>query len=286
MSAPLAHSGNVDQANYWNGPGGQHWIDRQEMQDKLLAPVAELLLAAAAARSGERVIDIGCGCGATTLDVAAVTGATGRALGLDISEPMIERARERAAELSVPAEFLVADATVHDFTSERADLMISRFGVMFFTDPALSFTNMRSGLRPGGRLAFACWREPRLNPWLTLPLRAAIRHAPKLPELGPEDPGPFSFADEARVRRILGAAGFGDVTLEPRDLELDTAVGGGIENALASALEIGPASRVLQDQPDEVKAAAKAEIRAALEPHQRGDGVWLGAAIWIVRATA
>jgi ubiquinone/menaquinone biosynthesis C-methylase UbiE len=286
VNAPLADAANADQATYWNGPGGRRWIDRQVMQDALLAPVAERLIAAARPLPGERAIDIGCGCGATTLDVAAMTGPSGRALGLDISEPMILRARERAAELGSTAQFAVADATIHDFTSERADLLQSRFGVMFFADPASSFANMRKGLKADGRLVFACWREARLNPWLTVPLRAATKHAPRLPELGPEDPGPFSFADETRVRRILGEAGFSDVTLTPEDLQLDTAVGLGLDNALISAMEIGPAARALMDQPPEIRAAARAEIRAALEPYVRGANVWLDAAIWIVRARA
>jgi SAM-dependent methyltransferase len=286
MYTPSTHASNADQATYWNGPGGRHWIDRQEMQDGLLAPIAARLLEAARVAAGERVVDVGCGCGATTLAVARIAAASGRALGVDISAPMIERARERAAAEHSRAQFLVADATIHDLSGERADLMISRFGVMFFADPALSFSNLRKTLKPGGRLVFACWREPRLNPWLMIPLRAATRHAPPLPKLGPEDPGPFSFADEARVRRILTSAGFVDVALDPIDLELDTAVGQGFENAVASALEIGPASRALEGQPDEVRTAATAEIRAALAPFQRGDQVRMGAAIWIVSARA
>jgi len=286
VNSPVPHASNVDQAAYWNGPGGRHWIDRQEMQDQLLAPVAAYLLKAAAAAPGDYVIDVGCGCGATTLEVARVTGASGRALGVDISGPMVARAKERAAAEHSPAQFLVADATIEDLSGEAADLMISRFGVMFFADPALSFANMRKALKPTGRLVFACWREPRLNPWLMLPLKAATQHAPPLPKLGPEDPGPFSFADETRVRRILSSAGVVDVTLEPVDLELDTAVGQGFDNAVASALEIGPASRALEGQPDDVRAAATAEIRAALAPFERGDQVLMGAAIWIVSARA
>ena len=286
MTLPAIDDGNADQAAYWNGAGGRHWTERQPMQDALLAPVSARLIAATQVKPGERVIDIGCGCGATTLEIAATTGEAGRAIGLDLSEPMIARARERAAELKSPAQFLVADATVHDFRAERGDLVTSRFGVMFFADPALSFANIRRGLKPGGRLVFVCWREARLNPWMTLPLRAATRHAPRLPEVGPEDPGPFSFADEARVRRILSAAGFAEIALAPHDLELDIAVGQGLENAIASALEIGPASRALQDQPEAVRQAATAEIRAALEPCLRGESVPLGAAIWIVSAKA
>jgi ubiquinone/menaquinone biosynthesis C-methylase UbiE len=284
VNIPVTHASNLDQATYWNGSGGLHWTDRQEMQDGLLAPVAERLIEATGVVAGERVVDVGCGCGATTLAVARITGASGRALGVDISAPMIERARQRAAAESSPAEFFVADATIQDFSGERADLMMSRFGVMFFADPPLSFSNMRKALKPGGRLVFACWREPRLNPWLMLPLRAATQHAPGLPKLGPEDPGPFSFADEARVQRILSSAGFSEIALEPVDLELDTAVGLGFENAIASALEIGPASRALEGQPEDVRAAAIKEIRAVLAPFQRGNQVLMGAAIWIVGA--
>lgn len=286
MTEPLAHPANADQATYWNGAGGRHWTERQAMQDALLAPLGERLIAASGVAPGERIVDIGCGCGATTLALAAVTGTGGRALGVDLSAPMIALARKRAAAEKSPAEFVAADATVYDFSGERADLMASRLGVMFFADPAESFANMRRGLRSGGRLVFVCWRDPRLNPWLMEPYKAATRWAPRLPALGPEDPGPFSFADEARVTRILSSAGFTDISFEPSDFELDTAVGLGFENAIASALEIGPASRALEGQSDEIRQAAEAEIRAALAPFSKGESVWLGAAIWVVRAKA
>jgi SAM-dependent methyltransferase len=282
MTAP--HAANADQAAYWNGPGGRHWTDRQEMQDAVLAPVSQVLLQAAAIAPGERVLDIGCGCGATTLDMAARVGPTGHALGLDVSEPMLARARERAPS-GAPASFVCADATLYPFEPGRADLLASRFGVMFFAEPALSFANMRKGLRRGARLAFVCWREPRQNPWLMLPLQEAYKFAPRLPELGPEDPGPFSFSSEARVRRILGEAGFSAIALRPADLLLDVAVGRGLEAAVEGALAIGPASRALQDQPPDVRAAAGSAIRAALAPYQKGQSVALGAAIWVVTAT-
>jgi hypothetical protein len=155
---------------------------------------------------------------------------------------------------------------------------------MFFADPVLAFANLRQGLRPGGRLAFACWRAAALNPWMVLPLREALRHAPPLPEIGPEEPGPFSLASEERVQRILGDAGYNNVILTPHDFELDVANGRGLEAAVAWALEIGPTSRMLADQPEEVRAAATADIRTALARHARGDNVPLGAAIWTVTA--
>jgi ubiquinone/menaquinone biosynthesis C-methylase UbiE len=283
MDALAPHEKNADQAAYWNGPGGRHWTDRQEIQDAILAPVSETLIARAAIAPGERVVDIGCGCGGTTLALAAQIGSSGHALGLDISAPMLARAQERTPP-GAPVRWIAADATVYPFESGGADLLFSRFGVMFFADPALSFANIRMALRSGGRLAFACWREPRQNPWLMLPLQAAYRHAPRLPELGPEDPGPFSFASEERVNRVLKTAGFSSIAMQPVDLQLDIAVGRGLDAAVEGALEIGPASRALQDQPSEIRAAAAGAIRAALAPYQRGDAVPLDAAIWIVTA--
>jgi SAM-dependent methyltransferase len=164
--------------------------------------------------------------------------------------------------------------------------MVSRFGVMFFAQPAVSFANMRRALRPSGRLTFACWREPRDNPWLMTALQAVYKHVPKLPQLGPEDPGPFSFASEQRVISMLGKAGFSGTAMERCDLSLDVAVGRGLDAAVETALEIGPASRALEGQPPEVYAAAANSIREALAPFASGQAVPLAASIWIVTASA
>jgi SAM-dependent methyltransferase len=272
---------NAEQSAYWNGEAGRRWTELQESQDRLFTPITAALFAAAAPRPGEGVIDIGCGAGETTLRAAAITG---RALGVDVSEVLIARARERAR--GAPARFALADATAHDFSGEAADLVISRFGVMFFADPARSFANIRNGLKPGGRLVFACWREPKLNPWLMLPYSVAIKHAPAPPRPGPDDPGLFSFADPARVERLLGEAGFKEISLSPQDFTIDIGVGEGLDNAVMKALQIGPASRALEGQPEEIRAAAKAEIRAALAAHAQGDEIPLAAAVWIVSARA
>jgi SAM-dependent methyltransferase len=198
---------------------------------------------------------------------------------------MLARARERTPP-GVLVEFVEADATIYPFQPGQADLLMSRFGILFFGEPALSFANMRKSLKHGGRVTIACWRTPRENPWLMLPLEAAVLHVPPLPKLGPEDPGPFSFASPDRVARIFGEAGFASLSMEPIDLKLDIAVGGGLEAAVRSALEIGPASRALQDQPTERRPAATTATRGALEPHLEGNSVLLGAAIWIVTATS
>jgi SAM-dependent methyltransferase len=284
MEAPDGHEQNADQIAYWNGPGGQRWADRQQTQDVVLGPVADVLIDRARPKAGERIIDVGCGAGATTMAFAQKVGPSGHVLGIDISAPMLTRARQ-VAPRGIPVEFMLADATVYPFEPASFDLLASRFGVMFFAEPALSFANLRKALKPSGRLAFACWRDPRDNPFFMAPLQAVYKHAPKLPQLGPEDPGPFSFASEARVHRVLGEAGFTGINMEPCDLSLDVAVGRGLDAAVQGALEIGPASRALQDQPPEVRAAATNSIREALAPFAKGASVMLRASIWIVTAT-
>ena len=283
MELPAGHDLNADQIAYWNGPGGQHWADRQQAQDVVLEPVSEVLIDRARARSGERIVDVGCGCGATAIALAHQVGPTGHVLGVDISGPMLARGRQ-VAPAGLPVEFVLADATVHPFEPAGFDLLVSRFGVMFFAEPARSFANLHRALRPSGRLAFACWRDPRENPFFMAPLQAAYKHVPKLPQLGPEDPGPFSFASEARVRRILGEAGFSGVEMEPCNLALDIAIGRGLDTAVQSALEIGPAARALAEQPPDVVAAATDSIREALAVYLRGQSVPLPASIWIVTA--
>jgi ubiquinone/menaquinone biosynthesis C-methylase UbiE len=279
------HALNADQIAYWNGAGGRKWTDRQELQDVVLAPVSELLFARAKVERAERVIDIGCGCGSTTIELGRRVGPTGDVLGVDVSVPMLARARERALP-GMPIEFVQADVTVYGFAPARADLLCSRFGVMFFAEPTLSFANMRTALRPGGRLVFACWREPQENPWMTLPLTEVYKHVPSLPESGPEDPGPFSFARADRVRRILEQAGFSSIALEPLNLWIDLATGRGLDAALATTLQVGPSSRALEGQSPELREAAARSIRAALAPFQRGEAVPLEGAIWIVTANS
>jgi ubiquinone/menaquinone biosynthesis C-methylase UbiE len=285
MDAPLGHDQNADQIAYWNGAGGQRWADRQPVQDILLQPIADILIDRARVKGGERILDVGCGSGSTSFAFARATGPTGHVTGIDISAPMLARAREVTPQ-GARVEFVLADATVHAFAPEGFDLLASRFGVMFFADPALSFANMRRGMRRSGRLAFACWREPRENPFFMTPLQAVYRHVPKMPQVGPEDPGPFAFASQERVKRILSAAGFTEIAMEPCDLALDVAVGRGLDAAVQGALEIGPAARALTDQPPELLAAATQSVREALTPHVKGQTVPLDAAIWIVTARA
>jgi SAM-dependent methyltransferase len=274
---------NADQIAYWNGDAGTCWTERQDGMDQVLAPVSAALVAAAKAKPGEHVVDIGCGCGATTLEIASLVGATGAVLGIDVSAQMLARARQRMS-VGTAASFVEADATTYPFASAGADLIVSRFGVMFFAEPTRAFANIRTALKPGGRMVFACWRAPKLNPFFIVPLMAVYKHVPKLPETAPDDPGPFSLQSPERVERILGAAGFVDITLTPHDVPLDVARGEGLEAAVQAALAIGPAHRALIDQPTAARTAAIAELRSTFAAVQVGQAVPLGAAIWIVKA--
>ena len=274
---------NAEQIAYWNGLAGARWSERQAAQDALFAQVTRALIARAAPRPGERAIDLGCGAGALTVALAQAVAPDGQVLGIDVSAPLIECARRRS-DPSLPIEYLEADASVHPFEPGRADLLVSRFGCMFFADPIASFRNLQRALRPGARLVLACWREPRRNPFFVVPLQAACEHVPRLPELGPEDPGPFSFAQEARVRRILESAGFGELSFESLELELDIAGGRGLDAAVESALAIGPASRALEGQPEAPRAAATARIREVLAARLRGGSVPLDGSIWMIEA--
>lgn len=275
---------NADQIAFWNGAAGELWTRRQAIQDTMLAPVSAALAVAAAAKPGEHVIDVGCGCGSTTLDLGRAVGPTGRVLGLDVSAEMLTNARTRLN--GEPVSFVLGDATVYDFDDAKADLVFSRFGVMFFAEPIPSFANLKRALKPGGRVVFACWQEPKKNPWMILPLMAAYKHVPKLPPVGPEDPGPFSFADEERVLRILTGAGFSGVTLAPYATSFDVSVGKGLDAAVDSAIDFGPTARAIEGQPEGVAATVRASIREALGPHVRDGGVHLPAALWIVTALA
>lgn len=273
------------QLDYWNGEGGSHWVARQAQTDAMLAPVTDILMDKAAVEAGIHVLDIGCGCGDTTVRLAEAAGPSGRVTGIDVSGPMLEVAAARLKTYP-QAGTLKADAASHVLPAASADLILSRFGVMFFGDPKAAFANLRRALKPGGRLVFACWRRFDENGWAKLALVAAYRHVPRLPPMNPRDPGPFAFADADYVREILGDAGFSDATLTPIDLKIAPLAGGTPAETAEQLLEIGPASRAVAGQPPETIATVKHDIEAALAAHQGPDGIRLPAAIWLVEAQA
>jgi ubiquinone/menaquinone biosynthesis C-methylase UbiE len=274
---------NEEQREYWNGESGDYWVRQQDRMDRILAPVMHSLFAFAEPSAGERVIDVGCGCGTTTFELARIVGSSGHVTALDISEPMLRRAKERLRAYA-NTTCLLGDAAELPLKDLRANLIVSRFGVMFFGDPVAAFRNLRQSLAPDGRLCFACWRSIDENPWLRIPLHAAYEHVPQLPKPRPEDPGPFSFSDPTRVTRILTEAGFTLPSFARLEIDVDLAAGGSLDDAALHASENGPTRRALADQPEQLIAAARESIRRVLAPYASADGVNLAGAVWLVAA--
>lgn len=277
----MSEAANAAQVAYWNEAAGPTWAELQAPLDRQLAPLGRRAMAELALGPGRRVLDVGCGSGETTVELAA-TGA--QVVGVDISRPMLEVARRRSASVA-DVSFQEADAQTHAFEPESFDAILSRFGVMFFADPDAAFANLRSALKPGGQLAFVCWRPMNEgNELLGLPIRAVLERtgipAPAPPE--PGAPGPFAFADPERVRGILGRAGFTNVSIVPHD---DKVGSGDLETTLGLALKIGPMGTLLRENPEHHDAALAA-IREALAAHVGPDGgVKLNAPVWIVTAS-
>ena len=281
-----AESANAAQIDYWNATAGPTWVAYQEQLDRQIEPLGRAAMAALAPAPGERVLDIGCGCGQSTMALAEAVGAGGTVVGADISAPMLEVARARPVAVGAARpSFRQADAQVDDLAEGVPggfDAVFSRFGVMFFADPAAAFANIRKALKPGGRLAFVCWRPFAENPWMALPAAAAAPHlpAPAAPP-DPNAPGPFAFADPERVRGILGDAGFGAVSIAPHDARIG---GGGIETYMELAFKVGPLGAALREAPHLAPVVSEA-VRAAITPYATPEGlVLMPAAVWIVQA--
>lgn len=275
---------NAKQVADWNGSIGERWAADQERTDRLVRPYGEAAIAAARVQPGEAVLDVGCGCGDTSLTVASLVGAQGRVIGVDVSAPMLEVARRRAAGLA-NLTFLEADASAAALPGPF-DLLISRFGVMFFDEPAAAFAHMRAALRPGGRLSFVCWRAAAENLWAYVPAQAARKASGiEAPPADPHAPGPFAFGDGERLQDILRTAGFTNIDLE--NFEAPMYLGRSPRSAAEGATRIGPASRVALDAGPQHLPAILDGIEAALTPHAAEDGsVFLPGRTWIVRAHA
>ena len=272
---------NAQQITYWNEAAGPTWADLQGPLDRQLAPLGRAAMAALAPRPGERVLDIGCGAGGTSLQLAQAVAPGGDVTGVDISRPLLEVARQRAS--GIPGlSFVEADAQTYPFETAGFDAVFSRFGVMFFADPTAAFANIRRALKPGGRLAFVCWRAPAENPIMTLPMAAALAHLPPPAPPEPGAPGPFAFADPERVRTILGTAGFTDIAVTPHNEKIG---GGDLDTVVGLALKVGPLGAMLREHPDQ-RDTVIASVRAALAAHDGPDGVKLDSATWIVTARA
>lgn len=276
---------NQEQITYWNGEAGDKWVQNANQLDTLLAPFIPEILARAVLQPGEHVLDIGCGAGALTLKAAAEVGDQRGAIGVDVSKPLLTLARHRAETEGFPASFLHEDASQYR-AAQPVDAAISRFGVMFFSDPAVAFESLRRNLRPEGRLVFASWQGLENNGWASFALQAAMPYlSSPLPQSEPNAPGPFAFADRARVENLLTESGWHGVNLEPWSGNLRLPGDTPAEGA-DFLLKMGPLSRVLAEQNVDMPTVRSAVI-SQLDKISASDGdIHLPAAAWIVSATA
>ncbi len=275
---------NAEQATYWSETSGPKWVAMQERIDAQIAPLGLEAIGRADPRPGERCLDVGCGCGQSSLQLAERVQPGGQVLGLDLSVPMLARAAERAKQAGAAATFERGDAQIHPLEPSSMDLVFSRFGVMFFADPVAAFVNLRRALRPSGRLVFLCWQELRRNAWVTVPLAAAAQHITLQPPEDPFAPGPFALADADRTRSILGEAGFARVEMEALEREIEVGGGAAPEEVIDFVLQIGPTGHALADADPATVQKVRASVRDALDPHFRDGTLRLGAATWIVSA--
>ena len=273
---------NVEQAEAWNGDAGRHWVKHRDRYDVMVNEFTRRLADAAKVSAGQAVLDVGCGSGQTTCAAARVARG-GSALGVDLSAPLLAEARRRAEREGLDnVRFEQADAQVHRFPAARFDVVISRFGVMFFADPAAAFANIARAVARGGRLAFLSWQPATHNEWI-MTLGAALAKYVELPNTDTDAPGPFSLADPDRIAHLLSQAGFTQVAVEPISGPLR--LGSDVEDVLDFAEGLGLVRDLLTGVDTTVRTKVFDAMRDALTPHQTDDGVLIGAAAWLVAAS-
>lgn len=270
----------------WNGDSGERWAANLARLDLMLEDFGSAAIAAAGALPGERILDIGCGSGTTSFTLAQRVGSSGHVLGVDISEQLVDIARAAIPD-DAPVAFRCADAATAALPQGQFDLLFSRFGVMFFDDPVAAFSHMRGALKPGGRVAFICWRGAQENDWVRLPM-AAIRDIVEPAPADPNAPGPFAFGDRQRLADILAAAGFTAIDIAPFDTTLPYGRGANreaaIDDALDMSFQVGPLSRALAEQSNDIRARAAEAVRAAFTKRPGEKSVLIDGAAWVVTA--
>lgn len=278
-------SPNSSQIAYWNEEAAARWVGFQESTDAAFAAITERVLGEARPQAGETVLDVGCGCGETVLELAQRVGPNGHVLGVDVSKAMLDLARERTRRENLKnVKLILADASTHRFDDGAFDLAFSRFGVMFFDNPVVAFANIKRSLRERGRITFVCWRDLSENPFFFVPLEAAKPFLEPQAQPDPESPGPLSFANPDRVRRILREAGFTTIEVTRHDTVVKMSGPNDLDSAAEFATQIGPVSRALAGADGSLRSTVKAAIFEALRAHERAEGVVLSASVWVVSA--
>ena len=276
---------NKNQKDFWSGKGGDIWVERQNAMDTMLSPLGEAALNKLNFNEEENVLDIGCGCGHTTLNIAKRIGPSGNVTGLDISEPMLKRAKESAVEMSITnTSFKCVDVQIEDLGDQIYSAAFSRFGVMFFEDSIAAFKNINKSLISGGYLSFVCWQSPAVNPWQSLFIQE-VKKFLDLPSPPPRSPGPFAFMESEYVSSILEESKFQDITIEGHEVEVNMFSGRSLSDSVKDYISINPVvTQMLKESSENQIAEIVNSGIEAFSPYYSEKGLIFPSATWLVTA--
>ena len=275
---------NIKQKQFWSGAGGDVWVDKQREMDIMLNPLGERVIQGLDLKEETKILDIGCGCGATTLEIAKLVNQ-GEVIGVDISEPMLERATQTASDMALTnISYQVKDVQVDEMPNKYFDIAFSRFGVMFFEDPFEAFNNINHSLKDNGQLSFVCWQHASLNPWQSLSIQV-IKEFLDLPAPPPKSPGPFAFEDKSYIEEILNASGFRDIEIKDNQEDIVMFSGKSIREACEDYLTINPVvTEMLKNSPSELREEILEALIGKFSDYHKDDGLLFPSATWIVTA--
>lgn len=275
---------NIKQKQFWSGAGGDVWVDKQREMDIMLNPLGERVIQGLDLKEETKILDIGCGCGATTLEIAKLVNQ-GEVIGVDISEPMLERATQTASDMALTnISYQVKDVQVDEMPNKYFDIAFSRFGVMFFEDPFEAFNNINHSLKDDGQLSFVCWQHASLNPWQSLSIQV-IKEFLDLPAPPPKSPGPFAFEDKSYIEEILNASGFRDIEIKDNQEDIVMFSGKSIREACEDYLTINPVvTEMLKNSPSELREEILEALIGKFSDYHKDDGLLFPSATWVVSA--
>ena len=276
---------NKNQKDFWSGKGGDIWVEQQNAMDTMLSPLGEAALNKLNFNGEENVLDIGCGCGHTTLNIAKRIGPSGNVTGLDISEPMLKRAKESAVEMSITnTSFKCVDVQTENLGDQIYSSAFSRFGVMFFEDSIAAFKNINKSLISGGYLSFVCWQSPAVNPWQSLFIQE-VKKFLDLPSPPPRSPGPFAFMESEYVSSILEESKFQDITIEGHEAEVNMFSGRSLSDSVKDYISINPVvTQMLKESSENQIAEIVNSGIEAFSPYYSEKGLIFPSATWLVTA--
>jgi ubiquinone/menaquinone biosynthesis C-methylase UbiE len=276
---------NKKQRDFWSGKGGYVWVEKQNAMDVMLEPLGNAALAKLPKNLGRHVIDIGCGCGSTTLSIAEQLNESAKITGVDISEPMLDQAKKVASEKNLSnVDFQVMDIQTELDIEGKYSAAFSRFGVMFFENPVIAFKNINRSLKEEANFSFVCWQSPKLNPWQSLSIQV-IKQFVDLPSPPERSPGPFAFADADYLKSIMTDSGFKNINLESHEQQVTMFTGKSLEQASNDYLSINPVvTEMLKEAPESIKENISSSLQNLFKEYSNGNGLHFPSATWLVTA--